>query len=228
MVIDIYASVEFGCVTIGDKNCVCVSNVQTGCEIETQIPIVNMTRHTINYYIKIYDQQARTKTKSTILLPSEYSEEYEFELTEETASNYTSKLYKNTNNNTDEFMQKHESKERNIRYNYETLDDRSSMTSNFSSIESIESTQSVNEFKNQSSDEIMKQTSHIFKFKKPTGELRPNEKHYLNLLFCPLENTLYKINAKCYLTCNDFPEIVCILPVVMKGSGCNTCLKVKI
>ncbi|XP_025195925.1 LOW QUALITY PROTEIN: uncharacterized protein LOC112595057 [Melanaphis sacchari] len=56
--IDIYASAEFGCVTIGEWNHVVVpDDVQVGCDMwNGHIPIVNMTRHRLRYCIEMNSQ----------------------------------------------------------------------------------------------------------------------------------------------------------------------------
>lgn len=63
--IDIYASAEFGCVTIGEGNHVEIPNdVQMGCLIwDERVPIVNMTRHWLRYCIEVTSQHHSVKNE---------------------------------------------------------------------------------------------------------------------------------------------------------------------
>lgn len=210
---------EFGCVMIGDNNCVQIpDNVQVGCEIDVQIPIVNMTRHRLHYYIKMYEQRPKPETKPSSTQSSIYSgyEEFETDGMEQTEFKqpYKPLLDNSTCSSAIE------------------IEDTKSLTtmSNSTRLTSIESTQSLNvlKFKNFNNQLDSEQSPFVFKFDKIAGELAPNEKFHLKLSFCPLKSVPYTIDAKCYLMCNDFPEIVNILPVVIKGRGCKTRFEVKI
>lgn len=211
---NIYASVEFGCVTIGEKNRVLVQDdVQVKCEIDVQIPIVNTTRHRLNYYIHLCDQYPRSDIKSS---PQSYSRYDEFEEMEDTEYKYTSSI---------------ELQEDTVTDIEELEDNKSSATSSNSRIMSIDSMLTpVRMLRDPNLKKIPgpSQIPFVFKFDKLAGELGPNEKKHLTLSFCPLNSVSYTVDAKCYLICNDFPEIVNILPVVIKGSGCNTQFKVRI
>lgn len=101
--------------------------------------------------------------------------------------------------------------------------------SNNSTISSIDTTKSFNMSREQNSEYTPNsdQSSFVFQFEKLTGELGPNEKCCLKLSFCPLKREMYTVHAKCYLICKDFPDILNILPVVLKGSGCKTQLEVR-
>lgn len=210
---------EFGCVTIGEKNRVIVpDNVQVECEVDVQIPIVNTTRHRLNYYIHLCDQYPRSDIKSSSSSSSSYSgyDQFESEEMEETEYRHTSssELQEDTVTDTEELK-----------------DNKSSTTSSNSRIRSIDSTQTpvrVLRDPNLKKTPGPSQIPFVFKFDRFTGELGPNEKNHLKLSFYPLKSVPYTVDAKCYLICNDFPEIVNILPVVIKGSGCNTQFKVRI
>lgn len=105
----------------------------------------------------------------------------------------------------------------------------STLCTDYSAVTSIESSQSLDVLKNYNSEKlsVLNQSSRfVFKFDELTGELGPNEKRYLKLSFCPLKSVSYMMKAKCYLMCIDFPEIVNVLPVVVKGKGCKTQLEV--
>lgn len=69
--IDIYASAEFGCVTIGELNRVVVPNdVQVGCEMrDERVPIVNTTRHWLRYCIEVSSQH-HSVSNEVMALPS--------------------------------------------------------------------------------------------------------------------------------------------------------------
>lgn len=213
--IHIYASVEYGCVMIGEKNYIHVpDNVQVGYEIKTQIPIINMTKHRLHYYINTYDQQPSPEIKSSCSLHSGYEQLDEIETTE-----YE---HRHSPFRKDENIIDISAKQENT--------SSTTVSSNNSVSTSIESTQSqVNALKIWNSDEKMdpNQLPFVFKFNQSTGELGPNEKRQLTLSFCPLKNVLYTVNTKCVLMCNDFPEIVNILPVVVKGNGCITLFDVR-
>ncbi|VVC36257.1 Immunoglobulin-like fold [Cinara cedri] len=225
--IDIYASVEFGCVVIGEKNCIHIPNsVQVGCEIDTQVPIINMTRHRLHYYIYMYDQQPKSDIKSSSTSLSSIRFHYErLEETEDDSKETEENSEETDYGNTSEFDHN------NAISGVELNNSKSSITLNtYSTITTIESTQSlINVLKNRNSSTKISNPEHssfVFKFDKLTGELGPNEKSYLKLTFCPLKRVLYTVNVKCYIMCNNFQEIINILPVVLKGSGCKTQLEI--
>lgn len=192
-------------------------DVQVECAVDVQIPIVNTTRHRLNYYVHLCDQYPRSDVKSP---PSTYSgyDEFESEEMEETEYRHTSssELHEDTVTTDVE----------------EPEDNKSSSTSRSNSrIMSIDSAQTpirVLRDPNLQKTPSPGQIPFVFKFDKVAGELGPNEKSHLTLSFCPLKCVPYTVDAKCYLICNDFPEIVNILPVVIKGSGCDTRFKVRI
>lgn len=204
---------------IGDNNCVRIPDgVQVGCEIDVQIPIVNMTRHRLHYYVKMYEQRPKSETKPGSTRSSMYSgyEEFETDGMEQTEFKQPNKPVQDDS----------------TRSTGVKLEVTKSLTpmSNSTRLTSIESTQSLNvlKFENFNYQLDPGQSPFVFKFDKIAGELGPNEKSHLKLSFCPPNSVPYTIDAKCYLMCNDFPEIVNILPVVIKGRGCNTRFEVKI
>lgn len=107
----------------------------------------------------------------------------------------------------------------------ELEDAKSFMSKN--STTSIESIQSLNVLKNKDAEKPSNQSQFVFKLNKDNGELGPNEKCYMKLSFCPIKSGLYTVNARCYLMCINFPDIVNILPLVIKGNGCNTKFEVR-
>lgn len=200
---------------IGEKNYIHVpNNVQVGYEINTQIPIINMTRHRLHYYINTYDQQPRPEIKSSCSSHSGYERLEKIEETEH--GHGPSQFRKNDNIININVMQENTSS--------------TTVPSNNSILMSIESTQSpINALKIWNSGEKTdpNRLPFVFKFNQLTGELGPNEKRHLTLSFCPLKNVLYTVNANCVLMCNNFPEIVNILPIVIKGNGCKTWFDVR-
>lgn len=129
----------------------------------------------------------------------------------------------------DEQSQKNETPNTGIDSELEFSKSSSTQCTNASAITSIESSQSLDMLKNYNSEKVLvpnQSSRFVFKFDKVTGELGPNEKRYLKLSFCPLRNVSYMMKANCYLMCNDFPEVVNILPVTVKGNGCKTLLEV--
>jgi hypothetical protein len=209
--INIYASVEFGCVTIGEKNRVLVSNdVQIGYEMDVLIPIVNKTRHRLRYNIKMYNQQPMPETihdcSSLSSVCSKYNEELEIEKIEYEC---TSEIQEDVATDTE-------------------LEDAKSFMYNNSTTISIESIQSLNALKYKDAEKPSNQSQFVFKLDKDNGELGPNEKCYMKLSFCPIKSGLYTVNARCYLMCTNFPDIINILPLVIKGKGCNTKFEVRI
>lgn len=210
---------------MGEKNDIFVPNdVQVGYEIDTQIPIVNMTRHRLHYCINIYDQLPKSEIKTYPSTPSIYygCEELEIEEMDETEYWYIN----SNNNNSTRKCQKNSAADIIIENTKNSLTISDSSSSTITPSESKQSLDILNWNNENTYDPY--QLSHVFKFDKLTGELGPNEKSHLNLSFCPLKSVLYTLNAKCYLTCNDFPELVTILPIVLKGSGCKTQLEVRI
>lgn len=201
---------EFGCVVIGDNNSVQIpDNVQIGCDIDVQIPMVNMTRHRLHYYVKMYEQRPKPEIKTTNSMQSSVYDDYEDFETEGIEQTQFGRPYgpildDHSTSNTD--------------MNTKSL----TSMSNSTRLTSIESTQSLNVLKLKNFNYCSEQTPFVFKFDKVAGELGPNEKCHLKLSFCPLKSETYTVDAKCYLMCNDFPEIVNILPVVIKGRGCKT------
>lgn len=211
---------------IGEKNHVIIpNNVQVGCKIDVQIPIVNMTRHHLHYYINIYDQQPKSdcvKSSSTSLP----SIRFQYEGLEETEMESEKTGFENNSGfDYSDFV--------NSQFSETELENSmSSITMNtLSSITSIETTESLNVLKNRNYTPKTlspEQSSFVFKFDEPTGELGPNEKNYLKLSFCPLKSVLYTVNVKCYVMCSNFQEIINMLPADVKGSGCITQLEVNI
>lgn len=210
---------------IGDRNLVRIPNsVQVGCEIDAQMPIVNMTRHRLHYYIKMYDQHPRSDVKppsGTPLSSTRYPygglDEAGEEESENTAEyqNPCSGLDNDNGDISDVEL---------VNYKSSTI----TLNSN-STITSIEATQSLDMLRNRNTagtPSSPDQRPFVFKFDKLMGELGPNEKTYLKLSFCPLKCVLYTMNVKCYLMCNHFQEIINILPVIVKGNGCKTKLEV--
>lgn len=184
-----------------------------------------MTRHRIRYYIKPYEQKLNSEIKPCTSFSTLFSEGLETTEMEETTHRSICDTYEENNTNINEnLIQKLETNF--IEPQHELLNNKSSLTLN-STIPSIEFKQSLNVLKNQDITKIIDQMSYVFKFDKITGELKPNEKQFLEILFCPLENILYTMNANCYLMCVDFPEIICTLPVVINGNGCETRFKVR-
>lgn len=215
---------EFGCVAIGEKNHILVPNdVQIGYKIDTQIPIVNMTRHRLHYCINIYDQLPKSEAKIFPSSPSNYLDCKELDNEEMDEIEYS-----HTSSNSINSSRKFEANSAtDIKVTENT---KSSLTtSNSFTKTTIESKQSLDILNNWNKEKTSDQNklSYVFKFDKLTGELGPNERSYLNLSFCPLKSVLYTVKAKCNLMCNDFPELVTILPVVIKGSGCKTQFKVR-
>lgn len=209
---------------IGERNVVNIPNsVQVGCEIDAQIPIVNMTRHRLHYYINMYDQYPRSDVKppsDTSLSSSRYPYEGLDEAGEEENEDTERQNPRNGLDNDNGDIS-----------DVEFVNSKSSTTTlnTYSTITSIETTQSLDVLKNRNtavSSSNADQRPFVFKFDKPTGELGPNEKTYLKLSFCPLKCVLYTANVKCYLMCNNFQEIINILPVIVKGNGCKTQLEV--
>ncbi|XP_026809873.1 uncharacterized protein LOC113551681 [Rhopalosiphum maidis] len=70
--IDIYASAEFGCVKIGERNHVVVPyDVQVGCEMwDEHVPIVNTTRHRLRYCIEVSSQHHSVNNEVIEFLPT--------------------------------------------------------------------------------------------------------------------------------------------------------------
>lgn len=236
---DIYASVEFGCVAIGEKNhLVTPDRVQVGCKYEARVPIVNMTRHRLRYYVKTCDQ----RPESAMSLSSAAAYEYEYEglETEGTVLEEAEDRYENTDGtNVTTLMQRLRKTSTDNDDLWTSSDgDLKKMTpgdddddDDDNTLSFIEPSESINRLKNENADSTSatdpdQSSSFVFRLDKPTGELGPNEKRFLNLSFCPLKAVSYTVNAKCYLICNDFPGIVTTLPVVLEGSGCATRLKV--
>lgn len=108
------------------------------------------------------------------------------------------------------------------------LEDAKMIINNNSTIISIESMHSLNVLKNRDAEYPSKKSPFVFKLDKAIGELGPNERSYMKLSFCPKKSVLFTVNARCYLICDNFPDIVNILPLVIKGNGCNTKFEVRI
>lgn len=171
-----------------------------------------MTRHRLHYYIKMYNQHPKSEItydySSSSPMYSEYCKELETEEMGGTEYECTTKLQEDVATKIE-------------------LEDAKSLVSNNSSIMSIESMQSLDVLKNNDAEKPSHQSKFVFKFDKDNGELGPNEKCCLKLSFCPMKSVLYTVNARCYLTYKDFPDIVNVLPLVIKGNGCNTTFEVR-
>lgn len=161
----------------------------------------------------MHDQQSSREMKSPRSL---HSIEYEKELKEikEVEYEHSSSLFHKDESvmNTDDTQ--------------DTATSSITAPSKHSTLMSIESTRSTMTTWNSKNNYDPYGLSFVFKFDPCEGELGPNEKRYLTLSFCPLENVLFTVNATLSLACKDFPEIMNILPVVVKGSGCKTQFKV--
>jgi len=219
--INIYACVEFGCVVIGENNNVYVpGSVQVGCEINMQIPIINTTRHRLHYCIVMRDQRSKSETNTENGSERLGSSCFEYDRLEEMTE------------------YEHGSSPDKLRNDRNGVDSRDTSTSSTtvpddnSLLTSVESARSapVSELNTWSFDERKSgpnQLPSVFKFERLAGELGPNEKRRLTLSFCPFKDTPFTVNAKCYLKCDEFPEVVSILPVVVTGNGCKTSFKVR-
>lgn len=202
--IDIYASVEFGCVAIGEKNHVRVSAVQVGCEIAVPVPIVNTTRHRIRYYIcDVHDQRPEPGVSpSSVYSAAGYEGEPETEEIEEEPE---------TNEELDEIREDDDGESTVIAVHDSTIDPKG-----WYSPETLTRTIGRGDGR-----------LPLFAFDEVAGQLGPNETHRLSLTFRPSRPTSYALRAKCYVMCDDFSEIISVLPVTVRASGCETRLEVR-
>lgn len=209
--IDVYASVEFGCVAVGEKNRVRVSAVQVGCEIVVPVPIVNTTRHRIRYCVRdVYDR--RLESGATPPPPSSvysggaggHGMEPETEEIEEEPE---------TIEESDDIGEDDGGGESTITTVHERTVDP---TGRFSP-----------ETRTTAIGDGGGGRLPAFEFDEIVGQLGPNEAGSLNLFFRPYRPRSYALRAKCYVMCEDFPGVVSVLPVVVTGSGCETRLEVR-
>lgn len=242
--IDIYASAEFGCVTIGERNRVEVPNdVQVGCEMRNEcVPIVNTTRHWLRYCIEVNGEH-HSVNNELMEFPStgrrcSWDSLVEQEIDGE-ENGVESEIGDGSEN--DGGLEKDDGPENENENESEggggpKDDDESSSTmmNRSSDIYSITSSMtSPTKFGRQSSmwrsgAEKTTPWPFVFEFDSLVGELGPNERRNLRLSFRPTANMTYTADATCYLTCDrdDYPKIVNALPVTIEGTGCRTLFQV--